>query len=56
MERVFTKNVGRNYQAGDVKDLPLGTWRHIAKNLKAKDLSDFSKPVNEAIQDSIKRK
>jgi hypothetical protein len=56
MQRIFTKDAGKNYPAGTIKDLPLGTWRHIARNLKAKGIEDFSRPLDEAAQEIVRKK
>lgn len=50
MERVFTRNVGR-YNAGDVKDWPLSTWKSFFRNFER-----ISKPVGEVIQAAMNGK
>lgn len=36
VERVFTKDVGRNFHEGEKRDYPQSTWDQIAKNAKQK--------------------
>jgi hypothetical protein len=47
MERIFTKDVGRNFKQGEIRDYALATWREIARSAK-QDLDDFTTPVIEA--------
>lgn len=44
MQRVITKTIGKNFQAGDLRDYSLITWREIARSAK-QDLDAFSKPI-----------
>lgn len=44
MQRVFTKNVGKNFQKGDIRDYPVGVWRDIARSAK-EELEHFSATV-----------
>ena len=49
MERVFIKDVGKNFKRGDVKDYPITTWRDIEASAK-RPLDSFSKPVESAMK------
>jgi len=42
VERVFTRDVGKNFKKGEVRDYPASTWQQIAKSAKLK-LEAFSK-------------
>ena len=42
--RVFTKDVGKRFKKGDVRDYPAPTWSGISRSLKLK-LDKFSQPV-----------
>lgn len=41
-ERIFTRDVGKNFKKGERRDYPAHTWAQIAKNAK-KPLNSFSK-------------
>ena len=49
MERIFTKDVGKNFKRGQVKEYPITTWRDIAASVK-RPLDSFSKPTDEAMK------
>ena len=53
MERVLTRTVGR-YQAGEIRDWPLQTWKQIAANF-GKKIEYFSKPVAEVVEKAVKK-
>jgi len=55
MERVFTKNVGKKFKAGDIRDYPLATWKAIARDAMA-PLKYFSQPVKEAVKEMVKER
>lgn len=46
MRLVFTKDVGKNFEAGMIKDYPKSVWERIADSAKMK-LNKFTKPVDE---------
>ena len=49
MERVFTKDIGKNFKRGEVKDYPITTWRDIEASAK-RPLDSFSKPTETAMK------
>lgn len=49
MQRVFTRDVGRNFKRGEARDLPMPTWTGIAAS-EGKPLDAFSRPVDEALK------
>lgn len=46
MERMFTRDVGKNFKKGETKDFILETWESIAKTEGA-PLDDFSCTLEE---------
>lgn len=44
MQRAFTKNIGKNFVKGDVRDYPMSVWRDIARSA-GEDLEKFSVAV-----------
>ncbi len=49
MEREFTRNVGRNFSEGDIKDYPLNVWEQIARSIGPDvRLDDFSRSIGQA--------
>lgn len=49
MERVFTKDIGKNFKAGEVKDFPVQTWKQIEKSAKQR-IDDFSSLTRDVIK------
>lgn len=49
MERMFTKDVGKRFKKGDVRDYPPSTWVTIARNVKMK-LETFSQLTATMVQ------
>ena len=50
MLRVFTRDVGRRYLKGDVKDFSILTWRGIAQSA-GEPLAKFSRAINDLVRD-----
>ena len=44
MQRKFTKDVGKNFKAGNLRDYPLYVWKQIARDARM-DLDKFSEEV-----------
>lgn len=55
MERIFLKDIGKNFKKGDVKDYPRSTWEQIEKSAGEK-LADFSNLTNDFIKNSFDHK
>ena len=53
MERIFTKNIGKRFKKGDVKDYPPIVWANIEKSAKA-NLESFSRPADLKVQEMVK--
>lgn len=51
MQRVFTKNVGKRFKKGDVRDYPPVTWQQIAANARMK-LDTFTTPAANMLRKS----
>lgn len=46
MRLVFTKDVGKNFKAGVIKDYPKAVWDNISKSAK-KPLDAFTRPIDD---------
>lgn len=51
MERVFTKDVGRNFKRGDVREYPVAVWLNIQRAAK-QPMDRFSRPVTDIVKDA----
>ena len=52
MNRIFTKDIGKNFKRGQILDLSHSQWNAVAKSAKA-GLNSFSKPVDAVLRESV---
>ena len=55
MERIFLKDVGKNFKAGERRDYPHDTWVGIAR-AAGRSLEKITKQVDEFAHDAVTRK